>query len=104
MKKMDLMEVVAIALDRELATQEELDHFTTQWRDMYNNGEEGFGDETRLEDWIGGALTRGVCSAICWRRMASAETYGSIGQDLSGVWNGRIEEGRCADVTAHGRP
>lgn len=45
---------VAIATERGLATAEELEQFAMSWRNRWDAGLDGFGDETELDDWIGG--------------------------------------------------
>jgi hypothetical protein len=51
---LNLDDFVAIATDRGLATAEELEQFATSWRTGRDAGLDGFGDETELDDWIGG--------------------------------------------------
>jgi hypothetical protein len=52
--ELDLDDFVEIATQRKLANTEDLEQFATFWRIAYNAGVSGFGDETTLEDWMGG--------------------------------------------------
>ena len=60
--KMDLYEFLSVAVEKGLATTEELKQFAADWQTEYENGEPGFGDETTFEDWRGGLK--------CWRFLA----------------------------------
>ena len=51
---MSPVSLVAIATERVLATAEEVEQFALSWRHCFDDGLDGFGDETTLEDWTGG--------------------------------------------------
>jgi hypothetical protein len=76
---MDVEDFLLVARDRGLATAIELDRFAADWRKAYENGEPGFGDETTIDDWVGGLK--------CWRLLGDILEFNGLSHDAQIDWS-----------------